>query len=214
MSTALTLPPRTQAEGVRDYTLDLAANETRALSVRYDFLRTDVDLLGVDVHQNHNEMRTHELADRTFEKSKKDVSSLLLELAENRSMSWSNIAELTGVSVSAVRKWRSGGAATPEKRQALARVATMLDLLEEKGPIADPAMWMEMHLPFDEPGYFIRPLDLYLEGHDVALLDIAERRKGVSQVLDEITPGWRQHRSHFEVYTDTDGQRSLRRRGD
>jgi transcriptional regulator with XRE-family HTH domain len=149
----------------------------------------------------------------TFEKAKKDTPSLLAELAHDRGMSWSNIAELAQVSVSAVRKWRKGGAATPEKRIALARIAAMLDLLEDKGTVGDPAVWMEMDLPFDESRYYIRPLDLYLAGHDVALLDIAERRKTVPQVLDEISPGWRDQRSNFEVYTDTDGQRSIRLRG-
>lgn len=163
-----------------------------------------------DVQESHNEVRGYELNVRTFEKAKKDVATLLAELAYERGMSWSDIAELAGVSVSAVRKWRNGGAATPEKRSALARIAAMLDLLEEKGTIGDPAVWMQMDLPFDEPGFYIRPLDLYLKGHDVALLDIAERRKSVAQVLDEITPGWRQQRSDFEVYADSDGQRSVR----
>jgi hypothetical protein len=202
----------TQAEGVRDYAADTPTT-TRSLSVRYERLRTDVDMLGADVRENHNQMRGYELSDRTFEKAKMDVPALLSELAINRGMAWSNIAELAEVSVSAVRKWRAGGAATPEKRLALARIAAMLDLLEERGVIADPAMWMEMELPFDEPGYYIRPLDLYLSGNDVELLDIAEHRKTVSEVLDKIAPDWRQSRSEFSVYTDADGHRSITLRG-
>lgn len=213
MTTTRPAQAETHAEGLRPYPSDIAYTTTRALSVRYDYLRTDVELLGVDVQESHNEVRGYELNVRTFEKAKKDVATLLAELAYERGMSWSDIAELAGVSVSAVRKWRNGGAATPEKRSALARIAAMLDLLEEKGTIGDPAVWIQMDLPFDEPGFYIRPLDLYLNGHDVALLDIAERRKSVAQVLDEITPGWRQQRSDFEVYADSDGQRSVRLRG-
>lgn len=173
---------------------------------------TDIDTLAADVQESYNETRDRELRGRTFEKAKKDVASLLSELAIDRGMSWSNIAELAQVSVSAVRKWRNGGAATPDKRTVLARLAATLDLLEEKGTIGDPAAWMELDLPFDEPGHYIRPLDLYLSGHDIALLDIAERRRSVAQVLDAVTPAWRRQRSNFEVYTDTDGQRSIRQR--
>jgi transcriptional regulator with XRE-family HTH domain len=211
--TARAVSARTYAEGVRDYLSELTPTVTRADSVRYDWLRTDIDLLAANMLESHEKVRRHELSERTFDKSKKDVASLLAELAYDRGMSWSSIAELAQVSVSAVRKWRTGGAATPEKRGALARIAATLDLLEEKGAVGDPAVWMEMDLPFDEPGYYIRPLDLYMQGHEVALLDIAERRKSVAQVLDEISPGWRQHRSDFEVYTDVDGQRSIHMRG-
>ena len=202
----------TQAEGVRNYACDVAPTATRALSVRADYLRTDVDTLGTEVQDTHNEIRSNELNERTFDMARKDVPALLSILAIDRGLSWSNIAELTQVSVSAVRKWRTGGAASPNNRRALARLAAMLDLLEEKGIIGDPAVWLEMDLPFDEPGYYIRPLDLYQKGHEIALLEIAARRKTVAQVLDEIEPDWRSHRSQFETYTDTDGQRSIRRR--
>ncbi|MDP4013488.1 MAG: hypothetical protein U0990_06045 [Candidatus Nanopelagicales bacterium] len=215
MTTTLNAPASagTHAEGVRDYVAELAPTMTCALSLGYDCLRTDVDALGADVREDHNAMRERELNDRTFEKAKKSIDALLSELAYDRGLSWSSISELVHVSVSAVRKWRHGGAATKGNRRALARIAAMLDLLEEKGIVGDPASWMEMDLPFDEDGYYVRPLDLYQQGHAVALLDIAERRKSVAQVLDEITPGWRQNRSNFEVYDDTDGQRSIRIRG-
>jgi transcriptional regulator with XRE-family HTH domain len=115
------------------------------------------------------------------------------------------------VSVSAVRKWRKGGVASPESRSKLARIAALLDLLEEKGVIEDPAAWMEMDFTL-EAGYFIRPLDLYLEGHVTELIELAEQRQTTAQVLDQVRPNWRQSRSDFEVYLDVDGERSIRRR--
>jgi transcriptional regulator with XRE-family HTH domain len=113
----------------------------------------------------------------------KSVAELLEELAGDRGMGWSGIAEVLGVSVSAIRKWRKGGDASPDSRLILARITALLDVLEEKAPIADPAGWMEMDLPL-AAGYFLRPLDLYLEGHTDALLDLAERRQEAVQVLD------------------------------
>lgn len=203
-------PTGTSAGGVSDYT-PLPTNETRALSLRADYLRTTADMLGGDVQELHGEVREHDLTDRAFEKTKKSVARLLEELTGERGMGWSDIAEALGVSVSAIRKWRKGGDARPESRSKLARIAAFLDVLEEKGLIQDPAGWMEMDLPL-EAGYFIRPLDLYLEGHFAALLDLAEQRQTVVQVLDHVRPNWRDNRSDFEVFLDSDGERSIRHR--
>jgi transcriptional regulator with XRE-family HTH domain len=203
-------PTGASAGAVSDYA-PLPSNTTRALSLRADYLRTEVEMLGGEVQELLSEARERDLTDRTFEKSKKSVSGLLEELAGERGMGWSDIAEVVGVSISAIRKWRRGGDASPESRSKLARIAALLDLLEEKGLVQDPAAWMEMDLPLDS-GYFIRPLDLYLEGHALALIDLAEQGQTVAQVLDQVRPNWRTNRSDFEVFIDTDGQRSIRRR--
>jgi transcriptional regulator with XRE-family HTH domain len=128
-------------------------------------------------------------------------------------MGWSDIAEVVGVSVSAIRKWRKGGEASPDSRRKLSRIAALLDVLEDKALVQDPAAWMEIDLPLDA-GYFIRPLDLYLDGHVAALIDLAEQRQTVAQVLDQVRPNWRGSRSAFEVFLDTDGERSIRQRND
>ncbi|HVF05262.1 MAG TPA: hypothetical protein VNA20_10505 [Frankiaceae bacterium] len=203
-------PTGTSTGGVSDYAPS-APNETRALSVRADYLRTEVELLGGEVQELHSEVREQDLADRSLEKSKKSVASLLEELSNIRGMGWSDIAKVVGVSVSAVRKWRQGGVASAESRTKLARIAALLDVLEEKGVIEDPAAWMEMDFTLDA-GYFIRPLDLYLEGHVTELIELAEQRKTTAQVLDRVRPNWRQGRSDFEVIVDDDGERSIRRR--
>lgn len=203
-------PTGSLAGGVSGYEAS-AFNETRALSLGTDYLRTQVDLLGGAVQELHGEVREHDLSDRTLGKTKKSVAGLLDELASDRGMGWSDIAEVLGVSISAIRKWRKGGDANPERRLKLARVAAVLDVLEEKGLVQDPAAWMEMDLPLDA-GYFIRPLDLYLDGHVTALIELAEQRNTVIEVLDQVRPNWRESRSDFEVFLDTDGQRSIRRR--
>jgi len=205
-------PTGASAGGVSDYA-PLPPDSTRALSLRADYLRTKVEMLGGEVQEMHGEARELDLTDRTFEKTKKSVSGLLEELAGERGMGWSDIAEVVGVSISAIRKWRKGGDASPESRSKLARIAALLDVLEEKGLVQDPAAWMEMDLPLDS-GYFIRPLDLYLEGHVLRLIDLAEQRQTVTQVLDQVKPNWRTNRSDFEVFVDTDGQRSIRLRNE
>ncbi|ORA21169.1 hypothetical protein BST12_13250 [Mycobacterium angelicum] len=161
----------------------------------------------------HNKVRALNLDQRMRNKSRHDVPALLDELAYQRGMAWTHIAEIAEVTVSAVRKWRKGNDASPEKRSRLAKFAALLDTLAEEAHIADPATWMEMELPL-AAGYYIRPLDLYLNGQDMALLDIAEQRGTVEHILDEIRPGWRTTRSRFEVFNDTDGMRSIRIRGE
>lgn len=213
----MTMANRSEATGssvgaVSSYRLP-ASSETRALSLHADYLRTEVDMLGGEVQEMHEEIRERDLADRSFEKSKKSVSGLLEELAVSRGMGWSDIAEIVGVSVSAVRKWRKGGVASPQSRSKLARIAALFDVLEEKGLVEDPAAWMEMDFSL-EPGYFIRPLDLYLEGHVTELIELADHRQTITQVLDRIRPNWRQSRSDFEVYVDATGERAIRRRND
>lgn len=205
-------PTGTSAGAVSDYAPP-TLSATRALSLRADYLRTEMDALGGEVQELHGEARELDLSDRTLEKTKKAVAGLLEELARDRGMGWSDIAEVVGVSVSAIRKWRKGGEASPDSRLKLARIAALLDVLEEKALVQDPAAWMEMDLPL-EAGYFIRPLDLYLEGHTTALIDLAEQRQTVTQVLDQARPNWRESRSDFEVFLDTDGGRSIRHRND
>ena len=131
-------PTGTSAGGVSDYA-QTAPNETRVLSLRADYLRTKVDMLGGEVQELHSEARELDLADRTLEKAKKSVTGLLEELVGDRGMGWSDIAEILGVSISAIRKWRKGGDASPASRLNLARIATLLDVLEQKGLVQDPA---------------------------------------------------------------------------
>lgn len=190
-----------------------APSQTRAPSVRadYDRLRTAVDALAGEVHEAHGEVLKDDLTDRTVEKSKKSVPQLLDELTAERGMGWSDIAEVVGVSVSAVRKWRKGGSASPQSRWKLARIATFLDVLEEKLLVEDPAAWMEMEFSL-EPGYCIRPIDLYLEGHVTGLIELADQRLTTAEILDRVRPNWRQNRSQHEVYVDSTGERAIRLR--
>jgi transcriptional regulator with XRE-family HTH domain len=210
--TVTSKPTGTYAGGVEDYAAATAPSATWTLSLAVDYLRSNVDSLGGEVQDLHEETRELDLNERTFEKGKKSVASLLEELTTERGMGWSDIAELAEVSVSAIRKWRKGGDASADSRNRLARIAALLDLLEDKGLIEDPAKWMEMDLPLDA-GYFIRPLDLYLDGHAFALVDLAEQRRTMAQILDDVRPHWRSSRSEFEVHTrDTDGERTIRLR--
>lgn len=162
-----------------------------------------------DRWQRLDEARLDLLNERTQEKNLLTVQALLDELATDWGMAWSDIAAVAGVSVSAIRKWRKGGTSTPENRQRLARIDAFLSCLTEHA-VGDPAQWMEMELPLP-PGYSIRPIDLFMQGQELALLEIASQ-KPAAEVLDVVAPGWRENRSDFEVVLDVDGHRTIRRR--
>lgn len=186
---------------------------TSALSISADWLRTDIDSLHDGMRDLHEKTRSLDLDERAHQKATaSDVPSLLDELAFTRGMSWSDIAAASHVSVSAVRKWRKGGTATADNRERLARIASFLDLLEEKG-VPDPAQWMEMALPLGT-GYYVRPIDLFVAGNAEALIEWLEERSKLETILDVVLPGWRDRRSDAEVFVDTDGQRSLRMRAE
>ncbi|QXT63170.1 hypothetical protein [Tessaracoccus palaemonis] len=199
-----------RSENIRAYE---PPTSTSALSISADWLRTDIDSLHDGMRDLHEKTRSLDLDERAHQKATaSDVPALLDELAFTRGMSWSDIAAAAHVSVSAIRKWRKGGTATADNRERLARIASFLDLMEEKG-VADPAQWMEMALPLG-PGYYIRPIDLFVAGHAESLIEWFEQRSRLETILDAVLPGWRDRRSDVEVFVDTDGQRSLRMRAE
>ncbi|MGH3928024.1 MAG: helix-turn-helix domain-containing protein [Pseudonocardiaceae bacterium] len=199
----------TASGAVRDYTLP--RSETKALALKVGSLRDETGLLHGDASALHRQVRQLDLKDRTAEKARRSVPELLHELATDRGMAWADIADLVGVSVSAVRKWRTDGGATADNRARLARLAAFLDALTDCG-VADAAQWVEIALPLEED-YTITPLQVYRHGGEQALLEYACGHGQAETVLDATMPGWRQeHASDFDVYDAPDGQKALRLR--
>lgn len=203
---------------IRDYapahgTPSAAISSTGFFRSEAGTLRTQVNMLETDIAEFHNQATENDLRSRAAVKAKKGVPTLLRELAVERGMAWADIARLVGVSVSAVRKWRTGGDASPEKRRLLAQLAAFLDLLSESS-VEDPAQWMEMDLSLPD-GYSVRPVELYADGHIIALLEVAGLRRDPADILDEVDPGWRDtRRADIEVFTADDGHLAFRERGD
>lgn len=150
------------------------------------------------------------LDNRTAVKGRVGADALLEELAVDRGMAWSDIARFCGVTVSAVRKWRVGLSISPERRRALARLSAFLDLLEESGPVGDPAGWLAMRL---SEHHTVTAGDLYLDGRAEDVLQHAQGRLSASELLDRWKPDWHiAARSEWSVATTADGDRVLTRR--
>lgn len=200
-------PPVTGSSGVE---LPALPSQTMASVTRqFGILRDETSTLDADVVGRHRAAQRLSLELRAREWARRDVPRLLRELSSQRGLGWSDIARLVGVSVQALRKWRSGEPATGEHRLAVARLAAFLDLLEDK-LIDDPAGWLEMPLV---AGYSPRYLDLYQAGRIDLLFELAGLRTTPEQALDEFAPDWRQQlRLEHEVFEAGDGRLSIRRR--
>jgi transcriptional regulator with XRE-family HTH domain len=186
-------------------------SETKAYSAaEWGWGRTLVEAFSDRVRDAHHTSQVEDLALRAHAKARKGLRALLAELADDRGMGWNDIATLSGVTVSAVRKWRQGGDAGPDKRLKLAELAAFLDTLSDFA-IDDPASWMEIALPLPS-GYRVRPVDLYRSGHLKELLDIAGQRRTIPEVLSDIDPTWRDRRSRFEVVDGADGNKLIQAR--
>lgn len=180
-----------------------------SITSRYGMLRDETSVLDHDVGDGHRaaQLQTLELVAR--DKARENVTTLLDELSTGRGMGWSDIARLVGVSVQALRKWRQKEPATGENRHGVARLAALLDLLENV-PIRDPASWLEIPVV---QRYGLRNLDLYRLGRPELLFDLAHLRISPEQAMDELDPEWRvHHRLDNEVFEADDGQLSIRQR--
>jgi len=200
-----------EVEARADSSTASTVDTIRRLQRSYDELSGPVRILNEDVESGRREVREWDLDERTAAKARAEALVLLEELSTDRGFSWSDIARLCGVSVSAVRKWRSGETPSPERRRDLARLAAFVDLLDEIAPIADPATWMLMRLV---DRHTVTAAHLYLvEGRSNDLLEHAQGHLGVNDLLDRWNPDWRSStQSDWQVVVASDGHRSITRR--
>lgn len=180
-----------------------------SLTRQYGNLRDEARLVNSDIVEGHHTVRRWQLDDRTSAMARRSVNELLVELAIERGMTWSSIARLCGVSVSAVRKWRTGDAPSPDSRLAIARLAAFVELLDEL-PVSEPAAWLAMPMM---SGFTVTAEDLYVAGHADRLIDFASGQADLEEILAELDKDWRiQYRSDFEVIEAGDGLPSIVRR--
>jgi hypothetical protein len=166
-------------------------------------------MLAADTTDLHRETRDYDLNERANIKARLGVAALLVELAEARGLGWTDIASTVGVSVSAVRKWRTGGDCAPENRLKLAKLAAILDFLED-ALVVDPAGFLLMRMRDD---ITLRHIDVVRAGRADLILDLATHRRTAIDVLNEFDPDWRQtFRSTHEITVDAEGERALQRR--
>jgi transcriptional regulator with XRE-family HTH domain len=171
-------------------------------------LRDVKNIEASDATAQHHEQIVVDLDRRAMVKARQGVPALLEELGR-RGFSWREVARLSGVSVPAVRKWRTGGTFAPERRTDLARLAGLCDLLDEY-LVIDPAGWLATPIVKGVPVTWI---DLYMAGLAEQVVDGAtpNRTSDPHRLLDAFDAGWREkYRTDYEVFEASDGELSIR----
>lgn len=179
----------------------------RELTSAYAGLTGMVRVLDSTIKTGRRTVRSLDLDDRTSAKAIAPVSDLLDELAADQGLTWAEIARLSGVTVSAVRKWRAGDSISSKSRRALARLAAFLELLEEVGPVGDAAGWLGMRLT---EHHTVTAADLYCDGRADDVLEYAQGQLSAGDVLNRWNPDWRiATRAEWMIVDDPEAGRIL-----
>ena len=161
--------------------------------------------------RDHRTLYAERLDALAADNKRRSVLDLLGELSDRHGVAWSDVADMLGVSVPALRKWRkTSSGTTPENHQRLAGLVAFYSILGEN--VGTPARWMSMKLV---AGYNVTAVDLYSSDAAPVLLDLAAGNAGVTAegLLDELQPGWRATwESRYEVFEAEDGDLSMRPR--
>jgi len=170
-------------------------------------LRHRLNELGSTVARTHQKTYEHEWGVLTQARAAQSPVKLLEELSDE-GIAWRDVARLLGVSVPAVKKWRSGEGLTGSNRARLSRLVAAFDMLTSHLWVEDIGSWIETPLRDDVP---VTPLDLWMSGPPKLFFDYGTRHATVDQTLDAHNPGWReQYQSDFETFRDVDGNLGLR----
>lgn len=180
--------------------------ETEELGYRRKVARVNLEV----AEERHQESYFNEWTHRTTQRGKAAPAELLRELGE-MGFAWRDIAQLLGVSVQALQKWRRGENVTGLRRREIASLLAACDLITEHHGIEEVASWFEMPLGHSP----ITPFDLWIGGRYELLFDAASDQVDDETLLGAFDPQWRErYASNFEVFRAADGKLAIRPKGD
>lgn len=186
-------------------------DRARAVAESAGYVRNATKLTNEDATVIQHEAFEIELEAKTAKLAKQDPCVLLEELSE-MGFAWRQIAEMLGVSVPALRKWRSGDRPTGENRRQVSQLLAFVQMLRDDHLVFEPASWMEVPLSRDAP---ITPVDLYAFGKLRVIHDLAAEKIGPEAALDAVDPEWRErYRTDWEIAAGEDGQPVIRPKPD
>ncbi|MEJ7785610.1 MAG: hypothetical protein WKF96_12465 [Solirubrobacteraceae bacterium] len=194
---------RTVTPQIHDELFDLRARTTQ--------LRQDSATAAGAAEDIHDRVQTLDLNERASALVQNDLADLLVMLGEDRGMPWSLVADLVGVSATAVRKWRRGGEITPDRRARLARLVAFCQIVADRDSgFPDVSLWLQT--PIIAGATALTPADLFAETHEIEALNLAGRVKSAEEVLDRVRADWRTSTrpdNHHRVVEAPDGVLSI-----
>ena len=171
------------------------------------FSRSRVGIIGENVAELHQQSRLVEWGVITAEIGKSDPTVILASLA-NLGFAWRDVARLIGVTVPAIQKWRRGGNCTGINRRNLAQLLAACQMIQSHYSVEEIGSWFEMPI---YPGVPVTPLDLYEQHQQILLFEYAGNSLGLEEILNRYESNWREkYQSRYEVFTDVDGDFSIR----
>lgn len=177
------------------------------LTERVGDVQNQAKVLHDDVDELHLNVIMQEWQTKSTDLVRRDMSALLEQLAA-LGFAWRDIAQLIGVSVPAVQKWRRGGASTGQSRFNAAALLAACTLVVDHYMVQDIASWFEAPIVFGCP---VTPLDLYATKKVQLVFRLATGKADPEQVLSAFNPDWREnYRSDFEVFSAPDGGLAIR----
>jgi hypothetical protein len=183
--------------GTSDALLDVQWRQKRQLNrAQASTLRTD-----------HRKSFADSIEAHVRDLLKRPLTTVLQELAETWGVAWADVARMVGVSVPALRKWRTRGGAAGDNMRRLAELTAFLRLLKEVG-VEEPASWISIP---SVGGYTVTPRHLYKPGMAAAaLVDLASGSIAPEEVLSELHPSWKtDYATDFEVVVAEDGMPAI-----
>lgn len=179
----------------------------RDLAERAGNVRNQTSLVDRDAAELQHEAFRIQLDTRTAHLVRQDPAELLDKLSE-MGFAWRDIARMVGVSIPAMRRWRSGELPNGENRRAIAQILAFAQIIQDDHLVFEPSSWMEVPVVAGAP---TTPIDLYATGHLDVVFDLAAEHCSPEATLNLTDPGWRQKcLSDWEVDRAEDGQPYIR----
>lgn len=202
--TSAAVGPATELLAQGTMTIEERAHD---LAEQAGHLRNTTTVANADAAAYQHEAFRIQLDTRTSQLVKQDPAALLDQLSD-LGFAWRDIARMVGVSVPALRRWRTGERPTGDNRRAIARLLAFALIIRDDHLVFEPASWMEVPIVGGAP---TTPIDLYAVGHLDVVYDLAAEQCSPEAVLDTAEPGWREkYRSDWKVGTAEDGQPYIR----
>jgi hypothetical protein len=179
----------------------------RDIAARAGHLRYSTSMVNSDAAELQHEAVHIQLDIRTAHLAQQEPATLLEQLSD-MGFAWRDIARMVGVSVPALRRWRTGELPSGQHRRGVAQLLAFAETIRDELVIFEPASWMEVPISGEAP---TTPIDLYAAGQLDTVFDLASEHCTPEEALDQAEPGWRdKYRSDWEVDTAEDGQPYIR----
>lgn len=202
MESSIAKTKSTSGGSIMDILGQYHGTSDQMLDVQWRQMRQSNRANEVHLVNGHRKTFSNNISARAAEISKQPIRETLQELSGTWGMAWADIARMVGVSVPALRKWRTSGGASGENLRRVAGLLAFIQVLNGVG-VREPAAWISIPLV---DGYTVAPRHLYESGTASTLVDIASSSISPAAAIDELLPSWRiEYSTNFEVVTADDG---------